>query len=116
MSFNRIMKRFQLFWVNLDPTVGAEIKKTRPCLIVSPDEMNKFLSTVIIVPLTSVPRGIPTRIPVKATAQSGLQNNSYAALDQIKTIDKSRLYSFIGEISESEKQIVSETLKDMFDY
>lgn len=110
------MKQFQLYPVDLDPTVGAEMKKKRPCLIVSPDEMNKYVSTVIIVPLTSQPRDLPTRILIKATDQSKLKEDSYAALDQIKTIDKSRLLNLIGEISDEEKQSVSETLKEMFDY
>ncbi len=110
------MKQFQLFWVNLDPTVGAEMKKTRPCLIVSPDEMNSYVSTVIIVPLTAVERQLPTRIPIKATALSGLDNDSYAVLDQIKTVDKKRLSGFIGEISETEKTALSDTLKELFDY
>lgn len=110
------MRRYELNWVNLDPTVGAEIKKTRPCLIVSPDEINNYLKTVIIVPLTSVKRDLPTRIPIKSTKQSGLPNDSYAVLDQLKTVDKSRILSHIGEISESEKHAVSDTLKEMFHY
>jgi mRNA interferase MazF len=109
-------KQFHLNWVILDPTVGAEIKKTRPCLIVSPDEINNYLKTVIIVPLTSVKRDLPTRIPIKSTKQSGLPNDSYAVLDQLKTVDKSRILSHIGEISESEKHAVSDTLKEMFHY
>lgn len=110
------MTQFQLFSVDLDPTVGAEMQKTRPCVIVSPDEMNKFLSTVTIVPLTSRQRDLPTRILIKATNQSGLLTDSYAALDQIKTVDKSRLKRFIGEISEQEKQSISDTLQVMFAY
>ena len=109
-------KQFHLNRVILDPTVGAEIKKTRPCLIVSPDEINNYLKTVIIVPLTSVKRDLPTRIPIKSTKQSGLPNDSYAVLDQLKTVDKSRILSHIGEISESEKHAVSDTLKEMFHY
>lgn len=110
------MKRFSLYIVNLDPTVGAEIKKKRPCLIVSPDEINTYLQTVIIVPLTSTQRNLPTRILIKATPQSGLSNDSYAVLDQLKTVDKSRLSAPIGEISEEEKHAVSDILKEMFDY
>ena len=110
------MKQYNLHIVNLDPTVGAEMKKTRPCLIVSPDEINLYLRTVIIVPLTSTQRGLPTRILIKATEKSGLSNDSYAALDQLKTVDKSRLSEPIGEISESEKRAVSDILKEMFDY
>lgn len=110
------MKKFHLHVVNLDPTVGAEMKKTRPCLIVSPDEINAYLKTVTIVPLTSAQRNLPTRVLIKATAESGLTTDSYAALDQIKTVDKSRLSGLIGEISEAEKHAVSEVLKEMFDY
>lgn len=111
-----MVSQFNLHVVNLDPTVGAEMKKTRPCLVVSPDEMNAFLKTVMIVPLTSSQRELPTRILIKATPQSGLANDSYAALDQLKTVDKSRLSAPIGEISDVEKHSVSETLKEMFDY
>lgn len=110
------MKRFSLYIVNLDPTIGAEIKKKKPCLIVSPDEINTYLQTVIIVPLTSTQRNLPTRILIKATPQSGLSNDSYAVLDQLKTVDKSRLSAPIGEISEEEKHAVSDILKEMFDY
>lgn len=110
------MKKFSLNVVNLDPTVGAEMKKTRPCLIVSPDEINAYLKTVIVVPLTSTQRDLPTRVLIKATPESGLANDSYAALDQLKTVDKSRLSGLIGEISEAEKHSVSEILKEMFDY
>lgn len=110
------MRMFQLFVVNLDPTVGAEINKTRPCLIVSPDEINTYLRSVIIVPLTSTQRALPTRVLIKATEKSGLANDSYAALDQLKTVDKSRLAGLIGEISESEKHAVSSILKEMFEY
>lgn len=92
------------------------MKKTRPCLVVSPDEINTYLQTAIIVPLTSTQRGLPTRVQIKATPQSGLKNDSYAALDQLKTVDKSRLSAPIGEISETEKHTVSEILKEMFDY
>ena len=110
------MKQFDLVVVNLDPTIGAEMKKTRPCLIVSPDEINTYLQTVIIVPLTSTQRGLPTRVLIKATGQSRLSNDSYAVLDQLKTVDKSRLSGPIGEISETEKRAVSAILKEMFDY
>lgn len=110
------MKKFEIQVVNLDPTIGAEMQKTRPCLIVSPDEMNRFLRTFIVVPLTSSQRNLPTRVLIKATEQSGLNNDSYAALDQLKTIDKSRISGYIGEISEEEKRKVSDTLKEMVDY
>ena len=110
------MNQFLIYVVNLDPTIGAEMQKTRPCLIVSPDEMNNSLRTVIIVPLTSSVKDIPTRVLIKATPQSGLNNDSYAVLDQLKTVDKTRISGYVGEISEEEKRKVSDTLKEMFDY
>lgn len=110
------MKKFNLYSVNLDPTVGAEMKKTRPCLVISPDEMNQYIRTVIIVPLTSTCRNLPTRVLIKASPKSGLKNDSYAAIDQLKTVDKSRLGTLIGEISETEKQNVTSVLLDMFAY
>lgn len=92
------------------------MQKTRPCLIISPDEMNAYVRTVIVVPLTSTARNLPTRILIKATAQSGLHNDSYAAIDQIKTIDKMRLGDLIGEISEQEGRDVTGVLQEMFAY
>jgi len=110
------MKKFEIYSVNLDPTVGAEMQKTRPCLVISPDEMNAYVRTVIIIPFTSTSRALPTRVLIKATRQSGLNNDSYAAIDQIKTVDKSRLGNLIGEISEPEKHDVTNVLLDMFTY
>lgn len=110
------MNKNEIYGVNLDPTIGAEMNKTRPCLIISPDEMNNHLKTVIVAPLTSTRRELPTRILIKATPISGLKNDSYAALDQLKTIDKSRLYNLIGEISEYEKHQIASGLLEMFAY
>lgn len=108
------MNKFEIYLVNLDPTIGAEMKKTRPCVIISPDEMNNNLKTVIVAPITSIARAIPTRIFVKATGTSGLKNDSYIVLDQIKTVDKSRLAVKIGEISLSEQKDLTEALQKMF--
>ncbi len=110
------MRKFEIYPVNLDPTIGAEMQKTRPCIVISPDEMNAYVRTVIIIPLTSSSRQLPTRVLIKATSQSGLKNDSYAAIDQIKTVDKSRLGNLIGEISESEKSDLTAVLLDLFDY
>ena len=110
------MKKNEIYGVDLDPTIGAEMNKLRPCLIVSPDEMNKYLKTVIVAPITSTQRTLPTRVLIKSNATSGLKNDSYAALDQIKTIDKSRLLNHIGEISEDEKHQISDALIEMFVY
>lgn len=108
------MNKFHIVLVNLDPTVGHEVKKTRPCVILSPDEMNAVLQTIIVVPITSTNRKIPTRVLIKATTKSGLTNDSYAMLDQIKTIDKSRVIKILGSVSESEKQKLTDTLQDLF--
>ena len=108
------MKKFDLVLVNLDPTVGHEVKKTRPCVIISPDVMNNVLQTIIIAPITSTERKIPTRVLIKSTAQSGLTNDSYAMLDQIKTIDKARVIKQLGTVSESEKHEITDRLQDLF--
>ena len=110
------MRKYDLVTINLDPTVGHEIKKTRPCLVISPDEMNVVLGTIIIVPLTSAVRNLPTRILIKATAQSGLTNDSYAVLDQVKTVDKSRVIKQIGTISAEERLAITDALLELFDY
>ena len=110
------INKFKIYSVDLDPTVGAEMNKKRPCIVVSPDEMNAHIRTAMIVPLTSVARALPTRVPIKASPQSGLKNDSYAVIDQLKTVDKSRLDNLIGEISEAEKQQITSILLDMFAY
>ncbi|MCM1309903.1 MAG: type II toxin-antitoxin system PemK/MazF family toxin [Bacteroides sp.] len=109
--------KFQLIVVNLDSTVGSEINKTRPCLVISPDEMNLSLRTIVVAPLTSTVKAyLPTRIKITASAASGLNNDSYVALDQIKTIDKSRIVRFIGTISNSEQNAVTDALLEMFSF
>ena len=110
------MNKGDIIVVGLDPTIGAEMNKTRPCLIVSPDEMNNALRTITVVPITSKARELPTRIMIRATRQSGLDVDSYAVLDQIKTIDKMRIMRVRGRIAESELMEVCETLCTMFAY
>jgi len=104
-------KQYDLVIVNLDPTVGSEIKKTRPCAIVSPDEMNKYLRTITIVPITSQSKAYPTRVEITL---EGKQN--WVVIDQIRTIDKSRILKRIGELYEEEiskvKEIIQETFVD----
>lgn len=104
-----VIKRFDIFLVNLDPTQGHEIKKTRPCLIISPDEMNRHIGTVIIAPLTTKGRSYPTRIPITFQREKG-----YIVLDQIRTIDKGRLVKKLGRISKDASQKVLELLAEMF--
>ena len=81
-----VVKRFEVYLVNLDPTVGAEIQKTRPCLVVSPDEMNRHIKTVIIAPMMTKGRPYPTRVSCKFEGKEG-----QVVLDQLRTVDKTRL-------------------------
>lgn len=103
------VNRFEVFLVSLDPTVGREIKKTRPCTIISPDEMNHHIGTVIIAPMTTKGRNYPTR--VKCTFQ-GVEGQ--IVLDQIRTVDKSRLVKKLGRLSASASENVVRVLSEMF--
>lgn len=102
-------KRFEFYLVNLDPTVGSEIQKTRPCLIISPDEMNSHISTVIIAPMTTKGRGYPTRVNCRFQGKDG-----QIVLDQIRTVDKIRLIKKLGKIGTGTQKEVVATLLDMF--
>ena len=109
-----MIKRYELYAVNLDPTIGVEMKKTRPCLIVSPDEMNRNVQSVIIAPLTTHLKNIPSRIKITESLLNGLSETSYVALDQIKTIDKNRCKKRIGMISDIDAIKVADLLVEMF--
>lgn len=101
--------RFAIYLVNLDPTIGSEIKKTRPCVIISPDEMNRNISTVIIAPLTSKLRSYPTRINCKVESKQG-----QIVLDQIRTVDKIRLTKKIDRLNKNIQNKVLMILNEMF--
>jgi len=105
------VNQYQIVLVNLDPTIGSEIKKTRPCVIISPDEMNKYLQTVIIAPMTSQSKHYPTRIEVKHDDKKG-----WIALDQLRTIDKQRILKILDKLTDAEvlklKSTIKETLVD----
>ena len=103
-----VVKRFDVFLVNLDPTLGSEIQKTRPCLVISPDEMNKR-ATVIIAPMTTKRRPYPSRIDCHFQGKDG-----QIVLDQIRTVDKNRLDEYLGQISADEQKAVLDTLVQMF--
>lgn len=104
------VSRFEIFLVNLDPTIGAEIQKSRPCVVISPDEMNHNIATVIIAPMTTMVRAkYPTRIECAFEKKSG-----QIVLDQLRTLDKSRLMRRLGKISESEQQNVLVALQKLF--
>ena len=106
-----VVNRFDVFLINLDPTVGSEIQKMRPCLIISPDEMNRHIRTVIVAPMTTAGKDYPTRVPCKFQRKKG-----QIVLDQIRTIDKSRLIKKIGTIDPQVQAEVISTLQSMFAY
>jgi mRNA interferase MazF len=104
------VRQFEIYWVSLDPTQGSEIKKTRPGVVISPDEMNESLSTVIIAPLTSSKRKYPTRVDVKIQRKNG-----QVVLDQIRTIDKLRLGKKMGRLNQDTALEVKRVLREMFE-
>jgi mRNA interferase MazF len=104
-----VIKRFDVFLISLDPTVGREIQKTRPCVVISPDEMNRSISTVIIAPMTSKGRPYPTRIECQFQDKAG-----QIVLDQIRTVDKTRLLKKLGQIKISEQDSVLSALAELF--
>lgn len=102
-------KQFQVYLVKLDPTVGTEIQKTRPCVIISPNEMNEALKTVIIAPLTTKTRNYPSRI-----ACSFENKSAQVVLDQIRTVDRQRLVKSLGFVNRRTQRAVLKTLQAMF--
>ncbi|MEM6256659.1 MAG: type II toxin-antitoxin system PemK/MazF family toxin [Cyanobacteria bacterium P01_D01_bin.156] len=104
-----VVKRFDVFLVNLDPTIGSEIQKTRPCVVISPDEMNRYISTVIIAPMTTKGKPYPTRV-----ISQFQDKNGQIVLDQIRTVDKKRLVKKLGRISPDEQKMLLDILAEMF--
>lgn len=104
-----MVKRGEVFWVQLDPTVGSEIQKTRPCVIVSPSEIHDHLKTVIIAPLTSAGRPAPFRVPVTFGGKDGL-----VLLDQIRVVDKRRLVKSMGHLSDAVLFDILSVLQEIF--
>jgi mRNA interferase MazF len=103
------INQYQIILVNLDPTIGSEIQKTRPCVVISPDEMNRHLRTVVIAPLTTSSKSYPTRIEIKHDNKIG-----WIVLDQIRTIDKQRIIKDLGKLSKPEIKEVKSVLKETF--
>ena len=104
-----VVLRFEVWLVNLDPAIGKEIKKIRPCLIVSPNEANKYLNTVVGAPMTTIVRNYPTRVPCAFQKKKG-----QVAIDQIRSLDKSRLVKKLGNLNEQICRDVCEKLKEYF--
>nr|DAS00840.1 MAG TPA: PemK-like protein [Caudoviricetes sp.] len=103
------IKQYKVVLVNLDPTLGSEVKKTRPCLVISPDEMNKHLNTIIIAPITSSSKPYPTRIEIK-----GENTKGWVMIDQIRTIDKQRITKVFNSVSENEIMEIKNVIKNTF--
>ncbi len=108
---NKTINRFEVWLLNFDPTIGAEIKKTRPAVIFSPDIMNQKLQTVIAAPLTSTIKGYPSRIPSTFGDQDG-----EIMIDQLRAIDKIRLVKKIGNIGKAEAIAICQLIEVMFKY
>src|SRR5436309_3235373 len=104
------INRFEVYLVNLDPTVGSEIQKTRPCLVVSPDEMNHNIRTVIVAPMTTGGKSSPTRVSCRFKGKRG-----QIVLDQIRTVDQSRLIRKLGRIERMTAAAVLDVLQEMFE-
>ena len=104
-----VVNRFDVYLINLDPTIGSEIKKTRPCLVISPDEMNHHIRTVIVAPMTSASKTYPTRVSCTFKDKEG-----QIVLDQIRTIVKARLVKKIGTIDSNTQLEVISVLQRLF--
>lgn len=103
------VRQYQIVLVNLDPTIGSEMKKTRPCVIISPNEMNRYLTTIVIAPMTSSSKSYPTRVEVRHENKKG-----WIVLDQIRTVDRRRIVKVLGNLSEKEFKKVKEVLRETF--
>ena len=103
------IKQYQIILVNLDPTIESEIKKTRPCVVISPNEMNKYLRTIVIAPMTTSSKKYPTRVKVKHDNKIG-----WIVLDQIRTIDRQRIIKVFGELQDLEIQELKSLLKETY--
>lgn len=104
-----VVQRFDVYLVNLDPTIGSEIQKTRPCLVISPDEMNRYIATVIVAPMTTKGRSYPSRVACHFQGKEG-----QIVLDQIRTVDKTRLVRRLGRIDEPTQSDVLTVLAELF--
>ncbi|HQW95439.1 MAG TPA: type II toxin-antitoxin system PemK/MazF family toxin [Saprospiraceae bacterium] len=102
------IKQYELVLVNLDPTIGGEMEKTCPCAVISPNEMNKYLQTIVVAPLTNNSKPYPTRVEIKQTKTKG-----WVVLDQIRTVDRTSIVKMLGNLTTAEikavKNVITET-------
>lgn len=103
------LNQYQIVLVNLDPTIGSEMKKTRPCVIISPNEMNKYLQAIVVAPMTSTSKPYPTRVEIKHQKKKG-----WIVLDQIRTIDRNRIIKVAGILLNNEIEEVKSVIKETF--
>ena len=105
------VRRYDIYLVNLDPTQGSEIQKMRPCVVISPDEMNRYIRTVIIAPMTSTQRDYPSRVNITFQRKKG-----QVVLDRIRTVDKARLVKRLGVLPDARAREVADVLREIFAY
>ena len=103
------LKNYQIVLVNLYPTIGSEIKKTRPYVVISPNEMNKYLQTIVVAPMTSSSKTYPTRVEINHDKKKG-----WIVLDQIRTVDRQRIIKVLGNLTEKENAKVKEVLRETY--
>ncbi len=103
------IKQYELVLVNLDPTIGSEMKKIRPCTVISPNEMNKHLQTIVVAPLTSSSKPYPTRVEINQTKTKG-----WVVLDQIRTVDRRRIIKTLGNLTTSEIEAVKAVIMETY--
>lgn len=104
-----LINQYEIVLVNLDPTIGSEIKKTRPCVVISPNEMNKYLNTIVIAPMTSTSKSYPTRIEINSNNKKG-----WIVIDQIRTVDRKRISKVFGKLNEKEILAVKNVMRETF--
>lgn len=103
------LKQYQVVLVNLDPTIGSEMRKTRPCVIISPNEMNKYLQTIVLAPITSSSKPYPTRVEISLEKTSG-----WIVLDQVRTVDRRRIIKVLDELPAKLIAAVKSVLKETY--
>ncbi|RYE19941.1 MAG: type II toxin-antitoxin system PemK/MazF family toxin [Sphingobacteriaceae bacterium] len=102
------IKQYSIYWIDLDPTKGSEVNKTRPCIVISPDEMNRFIKTILIAPLTHMHKNYPSRVVCKVKGDKGS-----IMLDQIRSIDKLRIKAFLDKLTLKEISEVKRVINEM---
>lgn len=103
------VNQYDIVLVNLDPTIGSEMRKTRPCVVLSPNEMNKYLNTIVVAPMTSSSKPYPTRVEVRHKGTKG-----WIAIDQIRTIDRTRIVKRFESLTAKEIEKVKDVMREMF--